>query len=88
MFYIAVHYIEALLAVHGVHCDDHAERNEHIAKIPELRTIRKEYDVLRTLSRQARYHALPVSPGDINIAQQRLDTIKAQIIYVLTGERP
>jgi hypothetical protein len=87
IFYSAVHYIEAFLAGHGHHCDDHAERNERIAEIPQLRTIRKEYDTLRTLSRQARYHALPIEPDDVNVAQQKLETIRSHIMYMLTGKR-
>jgi hypothetical protein len=88
LFYVAVHYIEAFLAVRHLHCDDHSERSEKIRQIPELRKIAKEYDALRTLSRQARYHALPIQPEDVNIAQQKLDVIRAQINYVLTGKKP
>lgn len=86
-FYAAVHYIEAFLAVQGIHCDGHTERNTYVGRIPELRRVGKEYSALRTVSRQARYHALPISPDDVSRAQQNLTTVKTQIEYVLTGKK-
>jgi len=87
LFYASVHYVEAFLAIRLIHCDDHPERNARIGEIPELRTIRKEYDALRTISRQARYQALQISADDVNRAQRNLDTIRSHISYLLTGKK-
>jgi hypothetical protein len=87
LFYASVHYVEALLDVHGVHCDDHSTRSAKVREIPQLSVIRKEYEALRTISRQARYHALPISADDVTRAQQNNAAIRGQITYVLTGKR-
>jgi len=87
LFYAAIHYIEAFLAVQRIHCFDHAERSEKVRIIPQLRTIGKQYESLRTTSRQARYQALPITPDDVKRAEQNLATVRSQIKYVLTGKR-
>ena len=87
LFYAAVHYIEAFLAVRQIHCDQHSERNEYVRKIPQLRTIGREYLRLRTISRQARYYAQPITGEDVRVAQENLNAIAKQIKYVMTGKR-
>ena len=86
-FYTAVHLIESYLSIHGYHCDDHTERNKRISAIPQLRQIFHEYQTLKTLSRQARYHAQPITPDDLKRAQEKLAIIQAQITYVTTGKK-
>jgi hypothetical protein len=86
-FYTAIHLVESILSIHGYHCDDHTERNKRISAIPQLRKIFPEYQMLKTLSRQARYHAQPITPDDINRAQEKLAIIQAQISYI-TGKKP
>lgn len=87
LFYAAVHYIEAFLAVQSIHCVDHAARSDKVRTIPQMREIGKQYEALRTISRQARYQAIQICDEDVNRAEQNLAAVRSQIKYVLTGKR-
>jgi hypothetical protein len=86
-FYTAIHLVESYLSIHGYHCDYHAERKKRMSAIPQLRKIFPEYETLRVLSRQARYHAQPISPDDLKRAQEKLAAVEGQITYVTTGKK-
>ena len=86
-FYAGVHLVESYLDIHGYHSRDHGERNEHIRAVPQLRAVFKEYQALKTLSHQARYQVMPISPVDVETAKGKLRIIRAQIEYVTTGKK-
>ena len=86
-FYVAVHVIESYLAIHGYHSTDHDERRDCINRIPQLRTVIKEYLALERVSRQARYYAQPITPEHLRIAQENLTKVEAQVAYITTGKK-
>lgn len=86
-FYVAVHFIESYLAIHGYHSADHDERRDYINRIPQLRVVIKEYLALERVSRQARYYAQPITSEHLRIAQENLAKVEAQVAYVTTGKK-
>jgi len=86
-FYVAVHVIESYLAIHVYHSTDHDQRRDYINRIPQLRTVIKEYLALERVSRQARYYAQPITHEHLRIAQENLAKVEAQVAYVTTGKK-
>lgn len=52
-FYVAIQWIEAMLAVRGEHCSDHSERKQAVKR--SFPSIAKSYDRLYNTSLIARY---------------------------------
>ena len=68
MFYEAVHWIEAYLAVKSIHSGGHYQRQVSIAAEPSLANephLAGDYGVLRTESEAARYRAQRYTAGEI-----------------------
>lgn len=82
MFYAALHYVEAYLAMLGEQPEDHRARDSHVKRhIPD---IGKDYRWLKDYSINARYYGYRFSADDIrrNISP-RLEAIKKHILDLL-----
>ena len=79
IFYSALHYVDAVLAVSGIHPDNHAQRGAAIGTNATLRVVRGEYRILETLSQNARYRSMRIDGGDLQEAQKNFDTLKAHL---------
>ncbi len=55
LFYIGLHYIDAVLALKGIHPDLHKMRDNAMARVSELRPIYGSYSALKNASFNARY---------------------------------
>lgn len=60
LFYTALHYIDAFLAIKGIHPGKHDVRDNLVGKVRELRPLYNHYRALKDSSRTARYYP-PVS---------------------------
>jgi uncharacterized protein (UPF0332 family) len=78
-FYAALHYVDAILAVSGIHSDSHTQRGDAIGTNATLSIVRPEYRVLETLSRNARYRSMAIDNADLQKAQQNFATLKAHL---------
>ena len=79
-FYRAVHLIESVFALNGVHTNSHEDRkaimNNDTVNYPH--ELRRNYRELENLSRQARYKAeLPITMQSVDIAQECYDIIRS-----------
>ena len=82
-FYSALHYVQALLAVHKNVCENQDERNAAMYATPQLRKVQLEYRLLQSLSRQARYDALPIGATEVAKAEEFFLIVRGQIRYVM-----
>jgi hypothetical protein len=55
LFYSALHWVDAFLAIGSVHPEKHFERQEYLSRDPNLHCIIKPYRQLEDDSREARY---------------------------------
>jgi uncharacterized protein (UPF0332 family) len=78
-FYSALHYVDAILAVSGVHPDSHTQRGDAIGTNATLRTVRPEYRILETLSQNARYRSMKIEPADLRRAQENFSTLRSHL---------
>jgi len=79
LFYAAVHYMDAILAVSQVHPEDHKERKAAIAVNDTLKRVYPEYHKLETLSWNSRYFAMPIGADDWNNVKPHFDTLRGHI---------
>lgn len=79
LYYAAVHYVDAVLAVSSAHPEKHTERHALIATNGTLKRVYKEYRQLESVSRNARYRALPVGASDWTKAIQAFDVLRGYI---------
>lgn len=79
LFYAAVHYIDAVLAVSQVHPEDHKERKAAIAVNDTLKIVYAEYRKLETLSWNARYFAMPITADDWNKIKPEFNALRGHI---------
>ena len=78
LFYVAVHLVEALLAVRGLHSRDHRERRGHVMRY--LPTAHAVYRQLEYLSRDARYAPeVSVTPQHLAEAVGWLQQVRAEV---------
>ncbi len=76
-FYAALHLVEAWFASRGFHFMSHAERDDWVSKVKELRqTVWPRYKELEFQSQRARYQCVPFDRNDV---QQRLLVYLADI---------
>ncbi|MGH9691584.1 MAG: hypothetical protein ACRD4C_10965 [Candidatus Acidiferrales bacterium] len=81
MFYSALQYVDAYLATQNIHPPDHGDRAKHVSSFAKFASIRSDYRDLKNESRTARYEPPNLfDQGDVNIAQRRLDSIKATLL--------
>lgn len=79
LFYAALHYVDAILSVSGIHPDSHTQRDDAIGTNATLLVVRSEYRVLETLSQNARYRAMNIGPTDLTEAQNNFNTLRAHL---------
>jgi hypothetical protein len=81
LFYVGLHYVDALLADKGIHPSQHKLRDNAINRVAELRPVYAHYSALKNASFNARY----IPPCTYNNAYvSQLETIhlakvKAQV---------
>ncbi len=82
LFYTALHYVDALLAQHGIlGPGGHDVRDNHVARQSELRPISHLYFRLKSRSRNARYYCRRFNQAEIQRAQnQDLEGIKTHLL--------
>lgn len=89
LFYCALHYIDAYLAVKPIHPHNHKERNDCLNRIQELRGIREHYRALRDDCRDARYGFHPVGMREFSVPEVQqlrdydLATIRTYVLQLL-----
>jgi uncharacterized protein (UPF0332 family) len=79
IFYAALHYVDAILAVSGIHPDNHTQRDAAIGTNETLRIVRPEYRLLETVSQNARYRAMKIEAADLAEAQKNFTTLRAHL---------
>ncbi|HET9406793.1 MAG TPA: HEPN domain-containing protein [Candidatus Sulfotelmatobacter sp.] len=79
LFYSALHYVDAILAVSGVNPETHTERGDAMGNNDTLKRIRPEYRTLETLSRNARYREMKIDPDDLQKARENFDPLCAHL---------
>ena len=79
LFYAAVHYVDAILAASGLHPDSHGQREDAINANPTLMTVRPQYRILDTLSRNARYYTVKIEPSDLLQAQNNFQILRTHL---------
>lgn len=79
LFYAALHYVDAILAISGIHPDSHTQRGDAIGTNATLLRIRGEYRILETLSQNARYRAMKIDPHDLAEAERNFDILRAHL---------
>lgn len=76
IFYAALHHIDAYLAGKNMHPLNHERRDEEVENNGSLADIFRDYRRLKDLSRAARYEIPNFQEDTLNVARQRLKTIK------------
>lgn len=79
IFYAALHYVDAILAVSAIHPDNHTQRDDAIGTNATLLTVRSEYRILETLSQNARYRSMTIEPNDLAEAQKNFGILRAHL---------
>jgi hypothetical protein len=80
LFYAAMHYVEAYLAVSHQHLKSHATRDNVIGRDACLKRIYIEYQDLKFYGFSARYEACPFRAHDVTgIAVKAFEIIKLHI---------
>lgn len=84
LFYAAVHYVEAYLAVQlGIHARSHTMRDSYVAKDANLRRIYSSYQHLKYFGYNARYEVFQFNVTDIQEANNCLADVKALLLPLL-----
>lgn len=84
LFYSALHYVDAYLAVRNIHPPTHAVRLGHTRTDPKLQPVSRDYRELLNESRTARYEPRTIfNQRDVNSAQLKFDTIKRAILPLI-----
>jgi len=80
MFYEAVHWVEAFLAVKGYHSGTHSERSRNMRSYrSELGSIQTDYDTLKQDSETARYDCYKHTGNEVRQLIPLADSIKSHI---------
>jgi hypothetical protein len=84
LFYAAMHYVEAYLALQGVHLRSHVARDQAISRDSVLRKIFKEYSDLKYFGYNARYEFFGFKATDVtNQAAKHFSKIKGHLSPLL-----
>lgn len=85
MFYAAIHYVEAYLAIQNRHSGSHRLRDSSIQHIPELALLYDDYNDLKNDSTQARYYGHDFTPEEIaSRIQTSLNTVRNRILTLIS----
>jgi uncharacterized protein (UPF0332 family) len=79
LFYAALHYVDAILAVSGIHPDSHSQRGDAMGTNATLSSVRAEYRILETLSQNARYRSMKIDGFDLKEAKDQFSTLRAHL---------
>jgi hypothetical protein len=84
LFYAGLHYVEAyLVATKGFGCKHHFSRATVIQTDPRIRPICDDYNMLETLSREARYDVSSFNLGDLRYAEGCFENVKKAIQAII-----
>ncbi len=81
LFYVGLHYVDALLANKGIHPSQHKVRDNAISRVAELRPIYVHYSALKNASFNARYIP-PCTYSDTYVSRletNHLAKVKAEV---------
>lgn len=76
-FYAAVHFVRAYLATKGTQIESHEQMRALWRNLPELRSARVSYDLLKNKSEQARYYLVDFSVAQFDETEHHLIKIKS-----------
>lgn len=79
IFYSAIHYVEAALAINGKHPSSHSQRNTFIEVYIKNTNVYDHHRDLMEDSRDARYKCITVSEKAINESNLKLENIKTNL---------
>ncbi len=79
LFYAALHYVDAVLSASRTDPLSHEQRHTAMGVNDTLRRIFPEYRSLETMSRNARYFALPIGANDWKSVKDDFDILRAHI---------
>lgn len=79
LFYSALHYFDAVLAVSGEHPKNHQERHDAIDVNDTLKQVYREYRVLETASWNSRYFTMPIEAADWQAVKPKFDTLRSHV---------
>jgi hypothetical protein len=79
LFYAALHYIDAILAVSLADPEDHKERKAQMAVNDTTRRVYREYRLIETVSWNSRYFAMPIEAEDWNKVKPEFDALRGHI---------
>lgn len=79
LFYSALHYIDAVLAVSLADPEDHKERKAQMSVNDTTKRVYQEYRTLETASWNSRYFAMPIESDDWNKVKPEFDTLRGHI---------
>ena len=80
LFYAALHYVDAVLSVSRLDPLNHAQRHSAMGANDTLRRIFPEYRNLETMSRNARYFALPIRAADWKSMKEDYEILRAHFL--------
>ena len=84
LFYAAMHYVEAYLALQGVHLKSHTSRDSHLGRDSKLKPIYGEYKDLKFYGYNARYEVFGFKASDVrDEALKGFEKIKSHIAPML-----
>lgn len=79
LFYSALHYCHAILAVYAQHPESHETTGPLVRRNPVLKKVWKEYEALRIASRNARYYAAEITPEHLHNVRNDFHSLRSYI---------
>lgn len=79
LYYSALHYVDAVLAVSQIHPANHSDRHTAIGRNDSLKRVYAEYRTLEAASRNARYYAVPIDAGVWKEVKPDFDALRTHI---------
>jgi bisphosphoglycerate-independent phosphoglycerate mutase (AlkP superfamily) len=79
LFYAALHYVDAVLAVSLADPEDHKERKAQMAVNETLKRVYREYRIVETASWNSRYFTMPIDSDDWNKVKPEFDALRGHI---------
>lgn len=84
IFYAALHYIEAFLAIQNIHSPAHVSRDSIFQKEHVLKPAYNQYRILKTRSESARYDLQQFSSAEVReLISGELQAVKSHILRLM-----
>ena len=83
LFYAAMHYVEAYLAMNSTHLRSHTARDSYISRETNLRKVRISYGHLKFFGYNARYEADTFTAQDVQDAIGFLAQLKVELLPLI-----